>query len=308
MRSAWSRFGIAGLLVLSLAGCAGVGSVAQTQASSPDAPAPSPASEPTISASRSPATPPPASDGLPPDGTWQVEVTEDDFVAAGWPADINPPGTYTWTFADGRATIELSADDGGSAFCEADMSPLDGHVRFDYDPAGGDCGDLEEIVAWELADDGLHLFLISTGSPYVDSQRAQLETKPWQPAAPEASTVSPGMVDIGGQSLFIECRGSGGPTVIFLAGTRMPRMAMRGIEDALLDEGSVRVCDYDRAGEGRSDPPAEPQDDLDVVDDLAALLDAAEIEPPYVLVGHSLGGDQRGSTPTVIPRASPASC
>ena len=172
------------------------------------------------------------------------------------------------------------------------MSPLDGHVRFDYDPAGGDCGDLEEVVAWELADDGLHLFLISTGSPYVDSQRAQLETKPWQPAAPVASTVSPGMVDIGGRSLFIECRGSGGPTVIFLAGTRMPRMAMRGIEDALLDEGSVRVCDYDRAGEGRSDPPAEPQDDLDVVDDLAALLDAAEIEPPYVLVGHSLGGDQ----------------
>jgi pimeloyl-ACP methyl ester carboxylesterase len=69
-------------------------------------------------------------------------------------------------------------------------------------------------------------------------------------------------------------------------------MAMRGIEDALLDEGSVRVCDYDRAGEGRSDPPAEPQDDLDVVDDHAALLVAADIEPPYVLVGHSLGGDQ----------------
>ncbi len=59
-----------------------------------------------------------------------------------------------------------------------------------------------------------------------------------------------------------------------------------------MDDGSVRVCDYDRAGEGRSDPAAEPQDDLDVVDDLAALLAAADIEPPYVLVGHSLGGDQ----------------
>ena len=67
---------------------------------------------------------------------------------------------------------------------------------------------------------------------------------------------------------------------------------MRGVEDALLDRGSVRVCDYDRAGEGRSDPTAEPQTDLDVVDDLAALLEAADIEPPYVLVGHSLGGDQ----------------
>ena len=149
-----------------------------------------------------------------------------------------------------------------------------------------------EVVAWELADDGLHLYLISTGSPYVGFAASPTRNKPWKPAAPVASTVSPGMVDIGGRSMFIECRGSGGPTVIFLAGTRMPRMAMRGIEDALLDEGSVRVCDYDRAGEGRSDPPAEPQDDLDVVDDLAVLLDAAEIEPPYVLVGHSLGGDQ----------------
>ena len=87
------------------------------------------------------------------------------FVAAGYPADANPLGTYTWTFADGRATIELSADDGSSAYCEADMSLQDGHVKFDYDPAGGDCGDLDEVVAWELADDGLHLFLISTGSP-----------------------------------------------------------------------------------------------------------------------------------------------
>ena len=292
MKPAGSRFGIAGLLVLSLAGCAGVGPAAQSPASSPGAPAQAPASQTTTAPSRSPATPPPFSDGLPPDGTWQVQVAEDDFVAAGWPADINPPGTYTWTFADGRATIELNGDDGSSAFCEANMSPLDGHVRFDYDPAGGDCGDLEEVVAWELAADGLHLFLISTSSPYADSARAQLETKPWQSTAAVVSTVTPGMVDIGGRSLLIECRGTGSPTVVFLAGTRMPRMSMRGIEDALLDEGSVRVCDYDRAGEGRSDPAAEPQDDLDVVDDLAALLDAADIEPPYVLVGHSLGGDQ----------------
>ena len=128
MRSAWSRFGIAGLLVLSLAGCAGVGPVARSPASSPDASAPSPASQTTTAPSRGPATAPPASDGFPPDGTWQVEVTEDDFVAAGWPADTNPPGTYTWTFADGRATIELSADDGGSAYCEADMS-LPGRSR-----------------------------------------------------------------------------------------------------------------------------------------------------------------------------------
>jgi pimeloyl-ACP methyl ester carboxylesterase len=94
---------------------------------------------------------------------------------------------------------------------------------------------------------------------------------------------------MGGRSLFLECRGTGGPTVIFLAGTGVPRTAMRGIEDRLLE---VRVCDYDRANEGRSDPAPKPHTDIDVVNDLAALLKAADVPPPYVLVGQSVGGDQ----------------
>lgn len=115
------------------------------------------------------------------------------------------------------------------------------------------------------------------------------------PPAPDPSLaaveIAPGLVDIGDRSLFMECRGSGSPTVIFLAGTQVPRLAMREVEDGILGS-DVRVCDYDRAGEGRSGPATTRQTDLDVVDDLAALLAAAEIPPPYVLVGHSVGGDQ----------------
>lgn len=115
------------------------------------------------------------------------------------------------------------------------------------------------------------------------------------PPAPVPSiameATKPGLVDIGGRSLFMECRGTASPTVIFLAGSEAPRTAMRVIEDGLLSE-SVRVCDYDRAGEGLSPPAPTAQTDLDVVDDLAALLAAADIAPPYVLVGHSVGGDQ----------------
>lgn len=53
----------------------------------------------------------------------------------------------------------------------------------------------------------------------------------------------------------------------------------------------TRVCAYDRAGYGRSDPaPNEPRDADDVVDDLQALLAAAGEDGLYVLVGSSFGG------------------
>ena len=52
----------------------------------------------------------------------------------------------------------------------------------------------------------------------------------------------------------------------------------------------TRVCGFDRAGYGFSDPAPRPQIISDVVDDLHAALKAGAIPGPYVLVGHSLGG------------------
>ena len=62
----------------------------------------------------------------------------------------------------------------------------------------------------------------------------------------------------------------------------------------------TRVCVYDRpgtllnaedtAGRSRSDPAPLPRTAQDVVADLHALLRAARVPGPYVLVGHSLGG------------------
>lgn len=115
-------------------------------------------------------------------------------------------------------------------------------------------------------------------------------------AATSAPSASPeglisGSFDVGGRSLFIECRGTGSPTVVFMVGTGWVRTQMRAIEDEVLADG-VRVCDYDRAGEGDSDAASAAQTDIDVTDDLAKLLAAAKVPPPYVLVGQSVGGDQ----------------
>lgn len=52
----------------------------------------------------------------------------------------------------------------------------------------------------------------------------------------------------------------------------------------------TRVCAYDRAGLGWSPPGPLPSDTRTGVADLEALLRSANIQPPYVLVGHSMGG------------------
>jgi pimeloyl-ACP methyl ester carboxylesterase len=51
----------------------------------------------------------------------------------------------------------------------------------------------------------------------------------------------------------------------------------------------ARVCSYDRAGVGESDPASTPRTSADVVADLYALLGAAGVPEPYVLVGSSFG-------------------
>lgn len=53
---------------------------------------------------------------------------------------------------------------------------------------------------------------------------------------------------------------------------------------------TVRVCTYERAGNGESDPVSGTRTAADAVDDLQFLLETAAIEPPYVLVGFSWGG------------------
>ncbi len=119
-----------------------------------------------------------------------------------------------------------------------------------------------------------------------------------------------GFIDIGdGRHIYLECQGSGSPTVMLEAGFRTradvwtddlvqpdaPRTTvLQGVAEF------TRVCAYDRPGTAtvlddilhpsRSDPVAMPRNAELSVADLHALLQAAEIPGPYVLVGHSYGG------------------
>src|SRR5829696_1041222 len=143
-----------------------------------------------------------------------------------------------------------------------------------------------------------------------------------QTATPAASSPSvasgdfSGLVDIGGRNLYLECRGEGSPTVILEAGAYgRGDVWSRDLEQPEGERTMVlpgaaeftRVCAYDRPGTigevnpsldpygplfypSRSDPVPQPRTTQDMVADLHALLGAAAIPGPYVLVAHSSGG------------------
>ena len=88
--------------------------------------------------------------------------------------------------------------------------------------------------------------------------------------------------------LNVYCTGAGAPAVIFDSGLGEGTRSWGLIQPAIAEHS--RACSYDRAGLGFSDPPTKPSTSTNVVDDLHRLLHAAHIKPPYVFVGHSLGG------------------
>jgi pimeloyl-ACP methyl ester carboxylesterase len=96
-------------------------------------------------------------------------------------------------------------------------------------------------------------------------------------------------VDIGGgRQLNLRCSGAGSPTVILEVGQGMTSMSWRKLQPLLA--ARTRTCSYDRAGLGFSDPGPLPRTAQAAADDLHALVRAAPIQTPLVLVGHSLGG------------------
>jgi len=96
------------------------------------------------------------------------------------------------------------------------------------------------------------------------------------------------LIDVGGFKMHIDCTGEGSPTVILesMSGGGSPYWGWVQPKIAKV----TRVCVYDRAGFYWSESDPEPQSLARTVRNLHTLLVNANIEGPYVLVGHSIGG------------------
>ena len=135
---------------------------------------------------------------------------------------------------------------------------------------------LKRLMIWPIA--GIFV-LASTGVIYqVFASQSDKRNYP-----------APGqLVDVGRYRLHIHCVGQGSPTVILEAAADMMSADWGWIQPEIARH--TRVCAYDRAGMGWSEPGPQPRDARQVSAELHTLLTNAGIAGPYILVGHSAGG------------------
>lgn len=100
---------------------------------------------------------------------------------------------------------------------------------------------------------------------------------------------APGMlVDVGGYRMHLYCLGAGSPAVVLDSGLSDYWLSWRKVQPKVAQ--FTRVCSYDRAGLGWSDPSPRARNSKVFAEELHTLLQRAQIPSPYVLVGHSMGG------------------
>jgi pimeloyl-ACP methyl ester carboxylesterase len=96
------------------------------------------------------------------------------------------------------------------------------------------------------------------------------------------------LIDVGGYRLHLHCLGEGKPTVLLEAGNNEFSLTWSDIQPRLA--ATAKVCSYDRAGLGWSDPSPLPRTVDNMVKELNTLATNSGLEPPFVLAGHSYGG------------------
>ncbi len=99
-----------------------------------------------------------------------------------------------------------------------------------------------------------------------------------------------GKYDVGDHKLFLLSYGQNKPAVILESGIGEGG-TMSGWNVVQKNvKNFARACIYDRAGLGQSDKGPEPRTTTQIAGELHILLETAKIEPPYIMVGHSMGG------------------
>jgi hypothetical protein len=126
------------------------------------------------------------SEGLPPNGTWMVDLTIEDVVrmgvlksnAEGW------AGVSSYEFRDGgKGTFHGEFLDGFIIDCPFTYEAVEDFFRITYVDLGlenYECGDQADDLQWRLDPDGLHFNVVAVHSGLLVENTALYEAKPWQ--------------------------------------------------------------------------------------------------------------------------------
>ncbi len=94
--------------------------------------------------------------------------------------------------------------------------------------------------------------------------------------------------DVDGYKMHLLCTGEGSPTLILDAGLGNDSLIWANVQPEL--SKITRVCSYDRAGFGWSQPRPDPRDADRIAHELHRLLNEAGVTGSVVLMGHSISG------------------
>lgn len=131
----------------------------------------------------------------------------------------------------------------------------------------------------------LGIFVVLASSGFIYENISEARDRRFNPMPGQRVEVASG-----GSSLrmHIYCSGRGTPTVLLDSGLGDSYLSWQKVQPEVAK--ITQVCSYDRAGIGYSDPSPRPRTSRVIAEELHSLLQANTIAPPYVLVGHSMGG------------------
>jgi pimeloyl-ACP methyl ester carboxylesterase len=96
------------------------------------------------------------------------------------------------------------------------------------------------------------------------------------------------LVTVRGYRQYIDCRGTGSPTIVFDGGLGDASDVWRDLHAQAAQIS--KACIFDRLGNGWSDDGPKPRSSEQMAGELHALLSASGQTAPYVLVAHSMAG------------------
>jgi len=166
-----------------------------------------------------------------------------------------------------------------SGRCVADSFPR-GCLRGPVQRIGVDVGEGFGRLKKFLSYGGVVLaLLIGSGVAYQEVRSA--DDRSAYPAPGE-------MVSVDGLDLHLDCRGQGSPVVLLESGLTTGSTSWALVQDEIAS--STRVCAYDRPGIDWSEPLEAIAGPVEVAQRLHRLIEVAQIQAPWILVGMSAGG------------------